>query len=81
MINIRNVSKVFDGISAVENISMDIKRGEIFGLVGTNGSGKSTLLRMIAGVLKPDKGEVLYEGKPVYENTEVKSNICFLADT
>ena len=81
MINIKNVSKDFEGISAIENISMDIKDGEIFGLVGTNGSGKSTLLRMIAGVLKPDKGEVLYDGKPVYENTEVKSNICFLSDT
>lgn len=81
MINIKNVSKAFEGITAIKDISMDIKEGEIFGLVGTNGSGKSTLLRMIAGVLKPDNGEVLYDGKSVYENTEVKSNICFLADT
>ena len=53
----------------------------IFGLVGSNGAGKSTLLRMICGVIKPDSGEVLADGAPVYENPDVKSQICFLSDS
>ena len=80
MIQLKKVSKSFGSVSAVKELSADIRTGEVFGLVGTNGAGKSTLLRMIAGVLKPDSGEILVDEHPVWENPEVKGNICFLPD-
>ena len=81
MIEIRNVSKSFEDIKAIDDLTASIRDGEVFGLVGTNGSGKSTLLRLIAGVLKPDFGEIEMDGKAVYENPEVKQEICFISDT
>ena len=59
MIEIRNCSKAFGEIHAIDHVSMEIGERQIFGLVGTNGAGKSTLLRMAAGVIKPDEGEIL----------------------
>ena len=56
MIEIRNCSKAFGEIHAIDHVLMEIGERQIFGLVGTNGAGKSTLLRMAAGVIKPDEG-------------------------
>lgn len=81
MIKLKGLHKSFGKIRAVRDLSAEIREGEVFGVVGTNGAGKSTLLRMIAGVLKPDKGEVFVDDKPVFENPQVKSDICFLPDT
>lgn len=58
MIILNNVYKNFDEISAADNISMHIQKGEKVGIVGTNGAGKTTLLRMICGILRPDAGEI-----------------------
>ena len=58
MIEIRNCSKAFGEIHAIDHVLMEIGERQIFGLVGTNGAGKSTLLRMAAGVIKPDEGEI-----------------------
>lgn len=80
MIEVRNICKTFDGIKAVAHATTKIMEGQIFGLVGSNGAGKSTFLRMLSGVLKADEGEILIDGKDVYENTEIKENICFLSD-
>ena len=54
MIELKNVSKSFDGIEALKNVSVTVREGEVFGLIGTNGAGKSTLLRLACGVFKPD---------------------------
>ena len=54
-----------NGVEAVRSISMDVRRGEVFGLVGPNGAGKSTLLKLIAGLLRPEHGRVLMEGRDV----------------
>ena len=62
MIEIKKVSKRFDKIEAVSDVSLSIEEGQVFGLLGTNGAGKSTLLRMMAGVLKEDEGEILIDG-------------------
>ncbi len=80
MIETKNLKKSFEKKVAVEDISLTIKDGSIFGLVGTNGAGKSTFMRMLAGVLRPDKGEILVDGEHVFNNVKVKSKICFLSD-
>ncbi len=80
MIEIRNVSKHFDRIEAVKEITANMEEGTVFGLVGTNGAGKSTLLRMISGVIKPDSGEIMVDGENVYENEAVKKNIFYISD-
>ena len=81
MIELKNLNKTFNDIHAVDHITGTIRDGMVFGLIGSNGAGKSTLLRMFSGVIRPDGGELLVDGKPVYENPEIKSQICFLSDT
>jgi len=58
VVSIKNVSKVFDGKKVLDNVSLDIESGEIFGLLGSNGAGKSTLTSIILGLLKPSTGSV-----------------------
>ncbi len=65
MIEIRNVSKHFGGIKAVENVTLDIQKGSITGLIGPNGAGKTTLFNIIAGFYSPDFGEIIFEGENI----------------
>jgi len=65
VLSVRNISKSFGGIRAVNDVSFDVGAGEILGLIGPNGSGKSTLFNCILGQLRPDSGEVSVNGKPV----------------
>lgn len=81
MIRVENVTKKFDSILALDQVSAQINENCIFGLVGTNGAGKSTLLRVASGVLKPEKGRVMVDEQEVWENPQAKEKICFLADT
>lgn len=81
MIRIDNVTKRFENLLALTQVSAQIQEGSIFGLVGTNGAGKSTLLRVAAGVLKPEEGSVTVDELAVWENPEAKSKICFIPDT
>ena len=62
MIQIRNVSRSFGSLQAVDNVSLTIKKGELFGLLGPNGAGKSTLINIITGLLPQDRGSVSFEG-------------------
>jgi len=80
MIEIRNISKSFDEIKAVDNVTITIKEGAVFGLIGTNGAGKSTVLRMMSGVIRPDEGEVMIDGIPVFDHVEAKEKFFFIAD-
>ena len=65
MIEIHNLTKTFEKIKAVDEVSVTIKDNTVFGLIGTNGAGKSTVLRMVSGVLKPDSGTVAVDNMPV----------------
>ena len=80
MIHIQNVTKKFGEITAVNQVSLNIDDGQVFGLVGTNGAGKSTLLRLICGILKPDAGTIEVCGQPVYDKPHVKEKIFFIPD-
>lgn len=81
MIKTEKLCKSFGNLQAVNEVSLTIAEKSIFGLAGTNGAGKSTLLRMLAGVLKQDRGSIQIDGKEVYENPGVKAEIFFLPDT
>ena len=80
MIEVKNLSKSFDAIKAIDHISAHIEEGHVFGLIGTNGAGKSTFMRMMSGVLKPDEGEILIDGEPVYDRPAVKEKIFYISD-
>ncbi len=80
MVEFLNITKCFDGKTVLDNVSFSVKSGGVFGLVGTNGAGKSTLLRLAAGVYSPDKGEVLIDGKRVFDSAEVKEKTVFISD-
>ena len=80
MIEIHNLTKTFDKIKAVDEVSVTIKDNTVFGLIGTNGAGKSTVLRMVSGVLRPDSGTVAVDNMPVYNNVEAKKKLFFIAD-
>lgn len=80
MIEVKNLSKSFDSIKAIDHINAKIEDGHVFGLIGTNGAGKSTFMRMLSGVLKPEEGEILVDGEPVYDNPAVKKKIFYISD-
>ena len=64
MLQTKNLCKTFKKQSAVNKVSLNIRKGCVYGLLGPNGAGKSTTLKMIAGILKPTDGEIIYDGKP-----------------
>ena len=64
MLEMRNVSKRFSGSLAVDNVSFHARAGEVTGYLGPNGSGKSTTIKMIAGLIEPTSGEILFTGEP-----------------
>lgn len=80
MIEVIDVTKYYDNILALENVTATIAEGQVFGLIGTNGAGKSTFLRAVCGVLKPEKGEIIVDGEAIYENEKMKSNIFYISD-
>ena len=80
MIEAKQVSKYYDDIKALDQVSVTISEGNVFGLVGTNGAGKSTFMRILSGVLKADGGEIAIDGHPVYENMEAKSQVFYISD-
>ena len=80
MISITNLCKSFGPKVVLANLNLQINDGQVLGLVGINGAGKSTLLRTLCGVYKADVGEILVDGKPSYENEQVKKDFFFLPD-
>jgi branched-chain amino acid transport system ATP-binding protein len=62
MLRVRDVTVRFGGITALDGVSLDLNRGEILGLIGPNGAGKTTLFNCISGVIRPDRGSILFDG-------------------
>lgn len=80
MLKADHIQKTFGSRAALDDVSLTLESGHIFGLLGTNGAGKSTLLRAMAGLLRPDQGQVSLDGVPVPENPACKQAICYLSD-
>ena len=80
MIEVKNVVKTFDGFRALDDLTMTVPHGAVYGLVGPNGAGKSTIIRHLAGIYRQDSGDVLVDGQPVYENPAVKSRMAVIGD-
>ena len=80
MIEAKNLTKRFDGFTAVDNIDLKIGDAAVFGLVGTNGAGKSTFMKMAAGILKPDSGSIAIDGDEVYEKPLTKERFFYISD-
>ena len=80
MLEMKNVTKSFGGFRALEDISLTVPKGAVYGLVGPNGAGKSTAIRHLTGIYRPDKGTVTVDGRSVYENVAVKERLGYIPD-
>ena len=80
MIKAQNVTKTFGNVKALDQLSLEIPKGSVYGLVGPNGAGKSTAIRVITGVYRPDSGTVTMDTQPIYENPSIKERICCIPD-
>lgn len=80
MIEISHLRKSYDHHMILEDINAVVKEGSIYGLLGSNGAGKSTLLGLMSGIYKADAGSILYDGREVYENNDVKKDIAYITD-
>ena len=72
MIEVQHVSKHYRAHTALDDVSLTIERGRVFGLLGPNGAGKTTLIRMINNIIKPDSGTILFDGKPLSASDVVR---------
>ena len=80
MLELQNVTKTFGTFKALDNLSMHIPKGAVYGLVGPNGAGKSTAIRCALGIYRPDSGEIRLEDAPIYENPAVKARMGSIPD-
>jgi ABC-2 type transport system ATP-binding protein len=80
MIEVNNVSKNFSGLEALNKVTLRVQKGSIYGLVGSNGAGKTTLMKILAGIYRPDQGEVVIDSEPVLENINIKGRMVFIPD-
>ena len=80
MLEMKNVTKIFGTLRALDDLTMTVPRGAVYGLVGPNGAGKSTAIRHLTGVYRQNSGTVTMEGQPVYENPAVKARMGIIPD-
>ncbi|MFC7370229.1 ABC transporter ATP-binding protein [Fictibacillus iocasae] len=80
MIDIINLTKHFDNQPILNGVSLSVKKGSIYGLLGSNGAGKTTLLNIAAGVYRQDKGNVFINEETVFENLDIKDKMVFIPD-
>ena len=80
MIEVKDVIKSYDGVKALDGLTLTVPAGAVYGMVGPNGAGKSTIIRHITGILKPDSGTITVDGQPVFENPPVKARMAYIPD-
>lgn len=82
MIQIKNISRSFGSVKAVDDLSFDVHNGEIFALLGPNGAGKTTTIKIILNMLKPDSGTVWFDGRPITtEDNGYKSRTGYVPES
>lgn len=80
MIEVRGVTKTFDGFKALDGLNLNVEKGSVYGLIGPNGAGKTTIIKNLCGIYKPDSGKILIDSKEVYENTSIKERVIYISD-
>ena len=80
MLELQNVTKSFGSVKALDDLTMTVPKGAVYGLVGPNGAGKSTAIRCLLGVYRPDCGTITLDGAPVYENPAAKARMGSIPD-
>ncbi len=80
MIEVKGLKKRFGSFDALNGLDLTVPTGAVYGLVGPNGAGKTTAIKHITGIYRPDEGQVLLDGAPVYENPEAKKRIAYIPD-
>ena len=80
MITLQNVTKTFGSFKALDELTLHVPKGAVYGLVGPNGAGKSTAIRHITGVYRPDSGSIRVDAEPIWENPAVKARIGYIPD-
>lgn len=80
MINVKDLTKTFEGRVALDKATLNVPKGCVYGLVGPNGAGKSTIIRHILGIYKQDAGSVTIEGEKVWDNPKIKNRIASIPD-
>ena len=80
MLEMKSVTKTFGDFKALDDLTMTVPKGAVYGLVGPNGAGKSTAIRILTGVYRQDKGEALMENAPIYEDPALKARIGYIPD-
>jgi len=81
LLQVKNLTKRFGGLKAVNQMSFDIREGEIVGLIGPNGAGKTTLFNLISGILNPEEGEIALDGRPLKHLSPARRSLAGLGRT
>lgn len=80
MIKAENVSKSFEGFKALDGLSLNVKKGSVYGLIGPNGAGKTTFIKSLMGIYRQNEGTITLDGEEIYENPTVKEKIVYISD-
>ena len=80
MLELKNVTKSFGNFKALDDLTMSVPKGCVYGLVGPNGAGKSTAIRLLTGIYRPDSGSITLEGMPIYEKPASKARMGYIPD-
>ncbi len=80
MLEMKHVTKTFGSFKALDDLTMTVPKGAVYGLVGPNGAGKSTAIRHLTGIYRPDSGQITLDGKEIYENPTQKARIGSIPD-
>ncbi len=80
MLEVTDLTKHFGRFCALDGLCMTVPTGAVYGLIGPNGAGKSTLLRHLTGAFRPERGKILLDGEPVYENPAAKARMAYIPD-
>ena len=80
MLEMKQVTKTFGAFKALDDLSLQVPKGAVYGLVGPNGAGKSTVIRHLTGIYKPDSGSAMVDGQPIADDPNLKERIGYIPD-